>query len=193
MKRMQLFSVLAILGVAAGFSTYYLIRHLSAPRSAVTALASWPVRYATVGELAKDAELIVAGTVDKNMGSTELGPGLVSTQFVFNVEEVVKGSLLQGANSIVVQQTGGTVDRQTIEVRDDPLFQIGDKYVLFLREFEPGKYVTIGGPQGRFVIRAGLVYSMPVLDSPPGADLSAISGKDLADFLNEIRNSSESH
>nr|BBH93026.1 hypothetical protein KTA_12250 [Thermogemmatispora argillosa] len=44
-----------------------------------------------------------------------------------------------------------------MSVQDDPLFQIGDEAVLFLRPFRPGHYLVVGGPSGRFRLHNGLI------------------------------------
>ncbi|WP_329499368.1 hypothetical protein [Kitasatospora herbaricolor] len=51
-----------------------------------------------------------------------------------------------GRQTIVIRQTGG----KNIQSEDDALFQQGEQAVLFLREFAPGKYAVISGPNGRF-------------------------------------------
>jgi hypothetical protein len=58
---------------------------------------------------------------------------------------------------VVITQTGA--DGKD-EIKDDPLFKSGEGYLLFLHEYEPGKYFVTGGPQGRYKIIGGKVYSM---------------------------------
>jgi hypothetical protein len=80
------------------------------------------------------------------------------------------------------------------ELKDDPLFQSGDSYVLFLREWEPGKYNVVGGPQGGFKIVNGKIYSMNYLYSGNNIRLPAatqIDGASKAKFLQSLTNYSK--
>jgi hypothetical protein len=87
------------------------------------------------------------------------GPGLIFTDYILEAQLVLKGSL-EVTGTITVHQTGGTVGGETMTVWDDPPLRVGDALVLFLHEYEPGKYYIEAGPQGRFTIQDGLVYSL---------------------------------
>jgi hypothetical protein len=63
-----------------------------------------------------------------------------------------------------VVQLGGVIGSSRQEVQDDPLMSVGDHVALFLRFDQlTGNYGVLGGPQGRFLERNGLVYSLDVL------------------------------
>src|SRR5487761_1710802 len=51
-------------------------------------------------------------------------------------------------------QTGGTVNGHVAQIADDPLFKVGERVVLFLHEYSPGRYFVVGGPSGRFELQA---------------------------------------
>ena len=196
MKRsLQLLLLVSVVSLAAVFLTINYVQNESpAPSlppdsnpSEGIAQASWPIRYATIAEITKDADLIVVASVNNIVGTREMGPELITTQFELTIDDVIKGSSSSGSK-IIIQQTGGTVGEKSIRVSDDPLLQNDIKYILFLREFEPQKYVIVGGPQGRFIIQNGRVYSMIVVVSPKDkAGLGAIAGMEFSDFVTAIK------
>jgi hypothetical protein len=96
------------------------------------------------------------------------GPGLMFTDYVLEVQLVLKGSL-RVKDTITIHQTGGTVGGETTIVWDDPPLHVGDTLILFLHEYEPGKYFIEAGPQGRFTIQVGLVYSLGEMHGPADA------------------------
>ena len=124
---------------------------------------SWAEYYASIEDLSAEADLIAVGTVKGVVevtgdvtGEARWGPVILYfTDFAFSVEQVLKGP--QNVMEVMIHQTGAA---GKYEVRDDPLLEPGDKYVLFLHEYETGKYYILGGPQGRFQIIEGEVFSM---------------------------------
>jgi hypothetical protein len=44
------------------------------------------------------------------------------------------------------------VKGRRFEVRDDSQLRTGEQVVLFLKEYGPGRFFVVGGPQGRFEI-----------------------------------------
>ncbi|MBE0481460.1 MAG: hypothetical protein IBX68_10840 [Dehalococcoidia bacterium] len=115
---------------------------------------SWARAYGGFEDLGGSADLIVLGTVGKAIAEEEAFEGVYFTVFSFDVHEVLKGKEVQ---VILIDQTGA-VGKQ--ELRDDPLLYPGDRYILFLREWEPDRYFVLGGPQGRFRVIDERVYSM---------------------------------
>jgi hypothetical protein len=115
------------------------------------------------------------------------GPGLIFTDYLLEVQLVVKGSL-KVSDVITIHQTGGAVDGETMIVRDDPPLCVGDTLILFLHEYEPGKYYIEAGPQGRFVIQNGLVYSLGEVYEPAEAMTRPFKtyGQSETQFINSI-------
>jgi hypothetical protein len=85
---------------------------------------------------------------------------------VFDILEVFSG---EAPSKLTVMQTGGTSrgkPRSSIEVRDDPLYHLGEEYVLFLVDISgdpvqaPGRvlYRTVN-PFGRYRIEGERVLS----------------------------------
>lgn len=125
--------------------------------------ASWAESYASIEHLSAVADLIAVGTVKgvvevtgDVIGEDRRGPRILYfTDSAFSVEQVLKGP--QDVREVLIHQTGAA---GKYEIRDAPLLKRGDKYVLFLHEYETGKCSILGGPQGRFQIIEGEVFSM---------------------------------
>ena len=135
---------------------------LLSPTTNVTVVrVSWHSGYGSLQELTNASDAIVEGVViDAESYKEELdehGCDLIFTDYSFKVQLVIKGSLKR-SDVITIHQTGGTVGEQTLIVCDDPLFRIGETLILFLHEYD-GIYFTLCGPQGRFIVQNGLVYS----------------------------------
>ena len=157
--------------------------------------ASWGHFYNNFGEMYSDSfvDAVVLGEITRVVSvQTEPPPKAASgslhlafTDFEFKIERTLKG---KEAVLIILHQTGAEGD---FEIQDDPLFKIGEKYILFLHKYEEGKYFVTGGPQGRFKIIVDKVYSMNYILPPEsyvpsvGLDTNAI---DLGTFVDEVQN-----
>jgi hypothetical protein len=82
--------------------------------------------------------------------------GILHTDFTLEVLDNVRGGGLKKGDRIVVTQLGGTQkDGTTAGAEHDPLLQVGDQEILFLRhDSRTGKYFTTGGGQGRFKVQS---------------------------------------
>ena len=99
----------------------------------------------------------------------------------------MKGPISAGS-SITIIQTGGKNSDKVFEFTDDPLFIVGQAYVLFLRRAPDGSFGVLGGPAGRFVVNDGVVSSLSsVYPNRNISDLS-IDQADLTTFSDEVRN-----
>jgi hypothetical protein len=116
--------------------------------------ADWTVLYHDLGHLKRASDLAVAGTFASASGQT-VQDGIPYSDFVFTVNRPIydPGRRLQ-TTSITVHQTGGTLNGRVAEIQDDPLFRVGERSVLFLHEYSPGRYFVVGGPSGRFEVGA---------------------------------------
>jgi hypothetical protein len=149
---------------------------LSPGSNATVTEVSWARGHSSLKELVISpyTTVIVKGVVIdaesyvEKLHEPTLGPGLIFTDYIFEVQLVLKGSL-KVTDAITIHQTGGTVGGETAIVWDDPPLRVGDALVLFLHEYEPGKYYIEAGPQGRFTIRDGLVYSLGEMYEPADA------------------------
>jgi hypothetical protein len=129
-----------------------LSRHTA--RRTVELDASWPTLYSTVSALKSGSDLAVSGQFTSLVQqTTDPTTGIVYSDFVFKVGTVLADSVGSGAVPgalLTIHQTGGVVGKTTFEVSDDPLFVVGSSAVLFLHEYQTGKFYVVGGPTGRF-------------------------------------------
>ncbi len=136
---------------------------------------SWAGAYPSYEQMTQHADAVVSGHVVAENGS-EVSPqaaSLVYTNFEFQVDKWIAGP--PATKSIVLHQMGGSHGLTSSETRDDPPFVVGEKDILFLKMFEPGKYYVLGGPTGRFVVRDGTVKNLPgglirVADAQPSVE-----------------------
>jgi hypothetical protein len=147
----------------------------------------WAIYYQNLAELYRGADLIAYGEIDRiievqaqTISHTDRGDIIhYNTDFDFNIIQVLKGDETEEA---VIHQLGAA---GKMTVMDDPLFEPGEAYILFLRKTESGICVVLGGPQGRFKVNDGKVYSMDnaytdkIIISP---ELS-YNGVDLNNFI----------
>lgn len=130
--------------------------------------ASWPRAYHDLGSLKKDSDIAVAGSIT-GIANQTVDQNIPYTDFTFQVSQtIVDPKHLVTGSTITIHQTGGVLNKQQFEVKDDPLFHVGEQAVLFLHEYSPGKYFVVGGPTGRFAVLNGLVNAM----SPQGVQLA---------------------
>jgi hypothetical protein len=124
--------------------------------------ASWAVRYTATSQLLADSNVVVAGhfTAVLSQGAAP-STGIPFTNFTFAVDKVFHdpGSRVTSLNGLlVIHQTGALSGNVTTDLDDDPLFEVGHSAVLFLREYQPGQFAVVGGPQGRYLVSSsGLV------------------------------------
>ena len=147
---------------------------------------SWAIQYASIGDLAKAADLVVQGKV-AGIAESYLDKGIPFTNFYVDVTSVTKGS----ANSkILVTETGGAATNPgTVVIDGDPPLIAGKTYFLFLREVNPGRYVILGGPQGQFEVQKGGVFSLSVLYPDAHIFDLGVAGTPLADFTQQVKSS----
>jgi hypothetical protein len=117
-------------------------------------------------ELSREASSIVVGEVIDAQSQWE--DGNIYTYVTVSVERYVKGV---GNREVTIKVLGGTVGDITQWVSDVPVFQIGERAILFLKgEF----FQIIGWRQGKFSVVNSEVMVENVL-------------VDEADFINRVR------
>lgn len=100
-----------------------------------------------IEQLARDAELIVRGTV---------GASMVSGQYrlvTIKVRGVIKGRLPRNVKLIKIRTSAAFIS-------SNPIYNVGEDVILFLRRVRGTSvllYETIGGIQGKYDIRNGYV------------------------------------
>lgn len=153
-------ATVAVLGVLA------LGTSLAGPRM-VEIEVSYPRNITTFEDLLGEADLVVQAKIDTVLSSefpTDYHP---VTKFGVVVEKTLKGP---AADRLVVSQIGAKTKEAWFEVPENPLMQVGDRYILFLRtgvvsyqNQTQESVVLVGGPMGRFYIEGGSVRSCNTL------------------------------
>lgn len=128
------------------------------PQTTTTLDASWAEYYHSLSPLKTHSQLAVEGTI-KGVKSTSSDHGIPITDFEFSVDSTLfdPGHRNKTGTAITIHQTGGVVNGHEWQVNDDPVFRVGEHLVLFLREPQPGLYMVVGGPTGRFEINNGVL------------------------------------
>lgn len=143
--------------------------------------ASWAQSFKDVSSLKRASDLVVSGQVSAKVGQAT-SDGIPFTDFAFTVQAVVYDPRWVAPHSVILHQTGGAAGGQVLEIADDPLFVVGERAVLFLRQYAPGHYYVIGGPNGRFEVNGTRIVPADPHGVQPRSD-------DLAAFLREIAGS----
>lgn len=140
---------------------------------------SWAEAYSSVKEMTAHADAVVVGKVTNALGTT-VKDGIPYTDFTYEVQTSVKGKHL-ASSEIQIHQTGGSVDGMIEVVDGDPLLVVGQKSLLYLRQYEEGKYFIIGGPTGRMLVDK----ENKVSPMPEGAARDGLPAQ-LPEFLNRV-------
>jgi hypothetical protein len=144
----------------------------------VTMDASWSHYYPTLASIKKDADLGIRGQITRILSTDAPANAPISTYFIVTIEEVLWNphnlSLSAGA-TIILHQEGGVVNGTLYQADDDPLFQIGEQTIVFLRQYSPGHFFVLGGPSGRFKVSGSIVtpISADGMPLPNGTTLSS--------------------
>jgi hypothetical protein len=144
----------AVAVLAAGGAAYALSQDSNTTETTTT--CDFAEHYTTVSTLAAHSDLVVAGQVGKKLGTTSQD-GNGATDFAFTVTSALSDTskrLPQGISTVKVHQSGTSAGTQC---QEDPLFTSGSRDVLFLREYAPGSFSVVGGPNGRLVVQGSQV------------------------------------
>ncbi|MBN1682042.1 hypothetical protein JW865_00630 [Candidatus Bathyarchaeota archaeon] len=147
--------------------------------------------YLSVSDLYSNSDLVARCKVlsmetHKIKLADQSGGTVPLTYVTVEVVNMINGS--SKISTIIVNQYGGEVDGKLESVLGDPLMKTGDDFVLFLKESKSGNYWPVGGPQGRFPIVGGKVYSLADIDSTSTvpAELKT-GGVDYAAFVRSLK------
>lgn len=161
---LQSFSILLIVGCILG--TAFLVSGCTGGNTPTAQNppnhmhASWAEWYTDMKSLKHASDVAVAGAFTAIVGRT-VQDDIPYTDFMFSPARILYDPhhSLTG-QSLLIHQTGGLIGGQQVAVDDDPLFQVNEQAVLFLREYSPGHYLVVGGPSGRFRLANGMVSPM---------------------------------
>lgn len=117
----------------------------------VAPLYATSVQRLSFDELVLKAQTIVEGSVIDAQTYRSPDGKLIFTRYTVNVEESLKGS---PAKTVIVTTVGGRIGNTVLHVSGMPVFQSGERAVLFLEQ--AGAYTTVVGlNQGRFTLSNG--------------------------------------
>lgn len=107
--------------------------------------ASWTKGYDSIEELTDNSDLIALIEVTGISGVEEKS-GLYFTTY--------NAKVIRGINTkeetIKIRMTGKSDDKGKMEIDDDPLMNVGEKWFIFARLNDYGSYTIRSGPYGRF-------------------------------------------
>ncbi|MGP8056399.1 MAG: hypothetical protein ACLP9K_02160 [Nitrososphaerales archaeon] len=166
-----------------------------APCNAVCVVSPpWQV-FQSIGELKQASELILIAQVASV--STSAGPGgYPVTRYNLTIIRVLVGnSNLTVGGSVSMAQIGGSTQDVTVRVKGYPTLSQGNSYLFFLSA--PGSFlspyygtdfISVGGPQGTFIVQNGNVYSLDTIYPQEDAWLGIkASGTPLSQFIAEVQ------
>ena len=121
---------------------------------------------ASVQELTKRSQLIVEGEIVRILPTRQVNPDSphsLETDSVIQLKRVLKGD--QPSTTIAISQVGGKLGTKEAIVKQDPLFKVGEQYVVFLVRDDRkqantsgfARYLVVGVWSGRAKIEHGKV------------------------------------
>jgi hypothetical protein len=142
-------------------------------------------------QLAQASDAVIRGSIVSELPSKMTSDNsFIFTDYIIVIKERFQGPLIVGSN-VPVRMVGGTIhftNGTTAEVRGRrvPKMNVGDEYVLFLRQAEPGLFSPTLGPQGIFALGAdGKAQSRA---RPIDPVYAAAHGQLRDEFLHLVRN-----
>jgi hypothetical protein len=153
--------------------------------------------YDSLADLVADSDLVVRGRVEEIGPSYRVIPegvpldqmpaykreniGYLLTDIVVRVHKVLIGAADATDTQIVVTHLGGTGGNDQYTMDGEPLSRWGRPYLFFLQQTEDGRYVIVGGAQGRHLVRSGKLAA--VSDEAKRLSLvQQLEGMDVASF-----------
>ncbi len=141
------------------------------------------VRRLSFDELIQSASSIVEGSILDARTYRSADGKLILTSYTISVQENLKGS---SSSALTVTTIGGRIGNTLLYVSGMPVFQPGERAVLFLEK--AGAYTTVVGlNQGKFAITNGeVVNSVRGLSFPAGETARPIKMA-LDEFKRQIK------
>lgn len=91
-----------------------------------------------------------------------------------SIEEQCKGPR---TSTITIEQPGGSVGTITQHVTGLAHFTVGEEIIIFLSKQEDGSLATVGGKQGKFLLKTDPQNKKEVIENVTG------KSQDLSDFV----------
>jgi hypothetical protein len=157
---------------------------MSVDPSAYVQSPSWGIYFDNLPDLCMAADVIAVGVIERVV-DVDRARHMEMTRFGFRPQKVLKG----GNDGELIINSCGVSGMQGTQIIEDPVFNIGERWVLFLQEGSPGNYHNFG-PWGRYKVIDDRVYSINhVQDSSliswhlPELDFNGVG---IDDFLAKI-------
>jgi len=101
------------------------------------------------------SDYIVAGNVVAQHSYWDSAHELINTDYTVRVTEPIKGCL--AASEVKITVLGGEVGDLKLVVTEQPVFQVGEKVLLYLEKPTDGKVRLNCGSQGKYTIVNGVI------------------------------------
>jgi len=124
----------------------------------VTMNVHWAQYYRSMKDLKQHSDFAVRGFISYIAPAAKSADGAVYDMVTVSVTRILWNPTHKTVPAtFAVEQLGGNVDNVTYVTPDDPLFKMNEQVILFLQEYQPGKFRIAGGPTGRFTVANGIV------------------------------------
>lgn len=153
-KKIISFSLIAIIVVAGSIVVFNLFNRSS--EKTVTKVDAILIK-ATPEEIVKQSDGIIIGTVE-SLQVVKAPSDLRTNEddIVTNANILVEKYLFNPKNlslpKVTVQTIGGTIDNKTMISEDSPIFQKGEKVIVFLHQKNDTTFTVYGWSQGKYTI-----------------------------------------
>ena len=124
--------------------------------------ASWGYNYSDIQEISTASDLIAMIRVNKLISNSKENVIPFST-FEVQVIDPIYGC--EDGETFPIIMTGLQNDKEKIEIIDDPMLEVGQKFLVFTRKNEDGTYKILSGPQGRLEYKDGELNSLQFVNS----------------------------
>lgn len=145
---------------------------------------SWNYSFKDINELTDKSDLIalvkITG-VNKEFQQDDID----FTEYNATVEQPIANSTIN--QNIILYMTGVNNSTRHFEVKDDPLPNKGDKFLIFAKKNSDGTYSILGGPQGRLSYKDGKINSLNHITDRVGINNINIYNEDFLQLKQQIQ------
>ncbi len=135
------------------------IKSTSSPQLETVYLnASWAKSYSSINNLCVESDIVAIVKITGVNKQYTIMSGVPMTDF--NAEVIIPIYGAEENDTIIIAQTGQVQGNQKFEIREDPLMETDNEYLIFGRKNELGTITILGGPQGRFSYTNGQINNL---------------------------------
>ena len=163
--------------VYSGFSLLLLVTYCLL-RSTCAQATTFQTLSLSLERLTREADLIVRGHVIEIKSEQAVDRQSIATAIKLSVDEQWKGRKVA---AVTLRQPGGTVGEITQGVSGLPHFSLAEDVIVFLEKQEDGSLATVGGSQGKFVVKTDPHSGKEIIEDVTGKSQSA------NDFLTHLK------